>query len=96
MMCLTIGCLHGKSNRMRHMGGTCWDLWQVCPCCASVLVEFGAIKYELHKRLTGCVRAIKNELSTDDLYVNPDPELVAKIAKKKKYPRKMSYDGVVM
>ncbi len=95
-MCLIINCLHGKTNRMRHLKDTSWDLWQICPCCASILVEVGVIKYKTQINPAGCVKAIKKELSNDGLSVNPNPELIAKMAKKKKYPKRMSYEGVAM
>ena len=62
MQCLIVGCYHPKSNRMRHMGGTCWDKWQICPCCASVLNEMGSIEYKSTNNPRGCTNAIKKEL----------------------------------
>ena len=93
MKCLISNCNHNKSNRMRHMQNTCWNLWQICSCCAKILNELQVIQYPNTNNNTGCKNAIAKELS---VLPTPDQNLIIKIKLKKKFRNKMSYEGVVM
>jgi len=61
MRCKIEGCNHTKSVRMWHTGGTCWDLWQICPCCANELGEMESIEFE-YVNAHRCMNIIKVEL----------------------------------
>jgi len=45
-----------------------WDTWQICPCCAAVLNEWGVIDYDrYHSVSTRCLNSIKDELTEETI-----------------------------
>ncbi len=93
MKCLITNCNHSKSNRMKHRNDTCWDEWQICPCCTIILTEFGIITYRKFFNHVRCTNSIARELYVKPV---PDQKLLVKIQQKKKFPKKMSFEGVAM
>ena len=90
MQCLITNCNHDKSRRMRMTNRTCWDLWQICPCCATVLVEMNVIKYKTQNPKR-CINMI-----TKELHVEPEPNYaeIIRIQEKKKYNQKRKTESL--
>ena len=66
MRCLISNCLHNSSPKSQP-NGTCWALWQICPCCAMELIHMQSIQYPASIKppvlMERCKRFIKQELS---------------------------------
>ena len=59
---------------------TCWDLWQICICCANELIDMKVIDFKIIVNATRCYNEIKNEL-----FIEPEPDypMIIKIKRKK-------------
>jgi len=62
-MCLITGCIHTISRRgkMGINNGNTWGRWQICPCCARVLLEMKVIEYDKRVDSSRCKKMIENE-----------------------------------
>ena len=98
MQCLIEGCNHKQSRRGRMHTNNSWFRFQICPCCfveLNLMHVFPTLERSFLVPNQGCKYQLQDELESIAI-TSGDTEIRSKMELKKKYPKRMSYEGTAM